>query len=47
MTDTLALWLGGLIAGFFVLDAFVLHLDAGTIAMRGMLDLIQWVAFWR
>ena len=47
MTNTLAIWLALLIIGFFVLDHFVLHLDAQSIALRGLLDLITKVAFWR
>lgn len=47
MTNTIAIWLGGLIVGFFILDALILHLDAHLYVMRAMLDLIRWVAFWR
>ena len=47
MTNTLAIWLGLLILGFFVLDHLVLGLGAGTQAMRGVMTVIRWVAFWR
>lgn len=47
MTDRLAIWLFLLIVGFFILDAYVLHLDAGVTAMRAVTDLIRAIAFWR
>lgn len=47
MTNSLAIWLGVLIVGFFVLDAVLLGWGSGTIVMRGLVDLIRWVAFWR
>ncbi|MEN8896298.1 MAG: hypothetical protein ABF248_09450 [Yoonia sp.] len=47
MTNTLAIWLGLLIIGFFVLDHFVLHWDAINVVLRGLLDVIGKVAFWR
>jgi len=47
MTNSLALWLFGLILGFFLLDAFVLHWDTHYILMRKFIDLLTWLAFWR
>jgi len=47
MTNSLALWLFGLILGFFLLDAFVLHWDFHVILMRRLIDLLNWIAFWR
>lgn len=47
MTNTIAIWLGLAIIGFFALDHFVLHLDAIEIVLRGILELIDKVAFWR
>lgn len=47
MTNTIAIWLALLIVGFFALDYFVLHLDAATIALRKVIDLIGVIAFWR
>lgn len=47
MTNTLAIWLALLIVGFFALDHFVLHLDAATIVLRKIVDLIGILAFWR
>ena len=47
MTNGLALALILLIAGFFALDHWVLHLDAPLFLARRGLDLIEWVAFWR
>lgn len=47
MTNTLALILATLIIGFFALDYFVLHLDAGPVLLRKIIELIQILAFWR
>ncbi|MCO4841525.1 MAG: hypothetical protein KC439_01275 [Yoonia sp.] len=47
MTNTIAIWLGLTIIGFFALDHFVLHLNAIEIVLRGILQLIDKVAFWR
>ena len=47
MTNGLALFLIAAVAGFFVLDHTVLHLDAGLVLARKGLDLIGWLAFWR
>ncbi|KPP84796.1 MAG: hypothetical protein HLUCCA08_12265 [Rhodobacteraceae bacterium HLUCCA08] len=47
MTNRLALWLVLLIAAFFVLDHFVLQLDAALFLGRKFTDLIEYLAFWR
>lgn len=47
MTNTIAIWLGLIIIGFFALDHFVLHLGAIEVIMRGLLQLISKLAFWR
>ncbi|MFQ6548277.1 hypothetical protein AADZ90_009985 [Aestuariibius sp. 2305UL40-4] len=47
MTNRIAIWLLLLIAGFFVLDHYVLQLDAAVYLGRRALDLIEWLAFWR
>ena len=47
MTNGLALTLVVLIAGFFLLDHFVLHWGAPLVAARQGLRLIDWLAFWR
>lgn len=47
MTNTIAIWLGLAIIGFFALDRFVLHLNGIEIVLRGLLQLIDKVAFWR
>lgn len=47
MTNTLALWLLGLIACFFLLDAFVLGLESHIFLMRKFVDLLDWLAVWR
>lgn len=47
MTNTIAVWIVVLIAGFFLLDHFVLHLDAALfLARKGLLGL-DYLAFWR
>ena len=47
MTNRIAIALVLIIAAFFVADHFWLHLDAGAFLARKLLDLIDWVAFWR
>ncbi len=47
MTNTIALWLGIFIVGFFALDYFVFQLDAVGVILRGILQLIAKMAFWR
>jgi hypothetical protein len=47
MTNAVALCLAILIIGFFVLDHFVLHLDAIAIVLRLLIEMIGKVAFWR
>lgn len=47
MTNTVTIWLALLILGFFVLDHFVLGLEAGLFLARRGLDLIEYLAFWR
>ena len=47
MTTRLALILAILILGFFVLDYYVLHLDAALFLVRKGFELINYMAFWR
>ncbi len=47
MTNTIALWLAALILGFLALDYFVLDWDVPVFLGRKLLDLIEWMAFWR
>lgn len=47
MTTRIALILALLIAGFFVLDHYVLHLDAAVILAKKGIELIGIIAFWR
>ena len=47
MTTRLALILAVLILGFFVLDYYVLHLDAALFLARKGFELINYMAFWR
>ncbi len=47
MTNTIALWLAALILGFLALDHFVLDWNVPLFLGRKLLDLIEWMAFWR
>lgn len=47
MTNTLAIWLIVLVAGFFALDYYYLHWGAALFLAREFFDLLHWVAFWR
>ncbi len=47
MTNRIAIWLGLLILGFFILDYFVLHLNAPYVVMRLLIELIDKMAIWR
>lgn len=47
MTTKIALALAALIAAFFALDIYVLHLDAGMFLGKKLLELITYLAFWR
>jgi hypothetical protein len=47
MTDGLAIALVLLIAGFLLLDQFVLDLGAPLFLARKGLALVEWLAFWR
>lgn len=47
MTSRLAIFLALMIAAFFVLDHYVLHLDAGVFLAKKGLALINDLAIWR
>ena len=47
MTNRLAVILLALIVGFFVLDHYVLGLDALIFLSRKFMDLIEYLAIWR
>lgn len=47
MTNRIAIGLVLCIAAFFMLDHFVLQLDAARFLLRKLIDLIEYVAFWR
>ncbi len=47
MTNTIALWLAVLILGFLALDYFYLDWNVVVFLGRKLLDLIEWMAFWR
>ncbi|WP_199910655.1 hypothetical protein [Loktanella sp. Alg231-35] len=47
MTNTIAIWLGLIIAALLATD-YVLYDWANTLfVLRKFMDLIEWVAFWR
>ena len=47
MTNTLAIILGLLIAGFFALDHYMFDWGATIFLMRKLMELIEHLAFWR
>jgi len=47
MTTRLAFIIAALIIGFFALDHYVLHLNAGLFLGKKGLELIEYMAFWR
>lgn len=47
MTNTLALWIGGIIVAIFVTDALFLDLDLPILVGRHFLRILEWLAFWR
>lgn len=47
MTTRLTFILSALIIGFFVLDHYVLHLDALVFLSKKGLVFIEYIAFWR
>ena len=47
MTNGIAIALLGLIAGFFLLDAYVLHQGFALQLARGFVRLVEWLSFWR
>ena len=47
MTTKLSLIIVALIAGFFVLDHYVLHLNAFVFLAKKMIELMNYIAIWR
>jgi len=47
MTNTISIWLAFAILGFFALDYFYLDLNAPVYLGRKLLELIEYLAFWR
>lgn len=47
MTNTIALWLGGIIAALFIFDGLVFDWAATIIVMQKLIDLIDYLAIWR
>ena len=47
MTNTIAISLCTIILAAFAVDWLVLGYDLHLIVMRSLLDLINWLAFWR
>jgi len=47
MNNIIALWLAALILGFLALDYFVLGFDVPIFLGRKLLELLEYIAFWR
>ncbi len=47
MTNSIAIGLGVLILGGIAIDAFLTGSDGLTFLSQKLLDLIEWIAFWR
>lgn len=47
MTTKLTIILALLIAGFFALDHYVLHLNAFVFLAKKLIDLMNYMAIWR
>lgn len=47
MTNIIAIWLGVIILGFLALDYFVLDWDSPLFLGRKLLELVEYLAFWR
>jgi hypothetical protein len=47
MSTKIALSLALLIAGFFVLDHFVLQMNAGVFLGKKLIELVNYLAIWR
>jgi hypothetical protein len=47
MTNSIAIGILIVIAAFFVIDHFFLHLGAPLFLARKGMELIEWTAFWR
>ncbi|MEM6889445.1 MAG: hypothetical protein AAF636_15055 [Pseudomonadota bacterium] len=47
MTNRIAVTLGALILGIAVLDVIIFGLDHMIFLGKKLLDLIEWMAFWR
>lgn len=47
MTNTIAVFLALLIIGFVMLDHFVLDWGVPAFVLRRLIDLIDYIAFWR
>jgi len=47
MSDRTALILAAVIVGLFVLDLWVLHTGATPFLLRKLIQLVEYLAFWR
>jgi len=47
MTNTIAFWLAVLILAFFTFDYFFMEDDMFVFLGRKLLDLLEYLAFWR
>ena len=47
MTNTISIWLGVLIVAFFAADYFYFDMAMSFLLSRKLLDMIEYMAFWR
>lgn len=47
MTNRIALWLGALIVGLIAVDVMLFGSEYSVFVGKKMVDLIEWMAFWR
>lgn len=47
MTQTLAIWIAGLLLVFLAVDAFWLGWNVPLVLGRHLVLLVNWMAFWR
>lgn len=47
VTNSIAIALLVMIAGFFLLDAYVLHQGFALQLARGFVQFVEWLSFWR
>ncbi len=47
MTNRIALWLGAVLIGLIAIDVILFGTEQLVYLGRKMVDLIEWMAFWR